>query len=208
MKGTPLSFSPPFSTPSEVRRVYEEDRKSGNELEDHLARDGVASQKGAANECRHPRNSFSALLQSSKSSKSETSPTKEEQSTYIQREVQSFFDLIAQVEKKDREDELLADAVDSPIPSPTSSIKHVRRSSQDLGANDSPGANDSVGISDGGEMRPKSEGKKVRDSEDEWEDDEDEQDEEEEEDDEDIGMILTPDSANTTSPAEGEWEVV
>jgi hypothetical protein len=129
MDGTPLSFEPPFSTPSEVRNMYESEPK--NEFEEFLVKNRVQS----AHEWleKKKRNSFSALLESTKATGVPPPTTAAEWSEHMKREVQSLLDLFDQVAKQDEAEEILArglpDAIESPITSPTSSIKHLPKGS-------------------------------------------------------------------------------
>jgi hypothetical protein len=130
MDGTPLSFEPPFSTPSEVRNMYEGEPK--NEFEEFLAKNRVQSAHEWL-EKKKSRNSFSALLESTKATGVPPPTTAAERSEHMKREVQSLIDLFDQVAKQDEAEEILArglpDAIESPIASPTSSIKHLPKGS-------------------------------------------------------------------------------
>ena len=198
MNGTPISFEPPFSIPKEVRRIYEKD--TGNEFEDFLAKNRALN-KGV--QAKSKRNSFTSLLESAKSSNTQPTGNPAEQSQYMKDQVQSFFDLIDKVEKQDLEDEMahtrdLAGAMESPIPSPTSSIKHLPRDSASLDAK--KGMTESDGyladLSDEGETRSEN-------SNDEGESDWDSP---EDEDAAEAPVTLEPDSSGASD--DDDWEVV
>ena len=135
MNATPMSFEPPFSTTSDIRGMYEPQARSNadNEFELFLAKNRLLSNAAAyfpEKVAKATKGSpFNDLLRSAKS-KSEPdvkAMTKKEYSAHIQREAQSVLDLMALADKRDEEEQLLADAIESPIPSPTRSIKHLPR---------------------------------------------------------------------------------
>ena len=197
MNGTPLSFEPPFSTPEEVRRNYEKD--TGNEFEDFLAKNRALN-KGV--QAKTKRNSFTTLLESAKSSNTQPVGNATKQSQYMKDQVQSFFDLVDKVEKQDLEDEMaltrdLAGAKESPIPSPTSSIKHLPRDSASLDAKEEMGESDGylADLSDEGEMRSENSN------------DEGESDWESAEDEDAAEAPVTPES-DSRGASDDDWEVV
>jgi hypothetical protein len=198
MNGTQLSFEPPFSTPEEVRKIYEED--TGNEFEDFLAKNRALSKRV---ESKPKRNSFTALLESAKSSSTKPTGNATEQSQYMKDQVQSFFDLIDKVEKQDLEEEMaltrdLAEAMDSPIPSPTASIKHLPRDSATLDAKKGMGESDGylADLSDEGETRSENSDNGGKGN---WDTGEDEDAAE---------APATPESDSNGASDDDDWEVV
>ena len=194
--GTPLSFEPPFSTPEEVRKIYEE--STGNEFEDFLAKNRALSKKVQS---KPNRNSFTALLESAKSSTTQPTGSAAEQSQNMKSQAQSFFDLIDKVEKQDEEMALtrdLAEAMESLIPSATASIKHLPRDSISLDVKKGMGDSDGylADLSDEGETRFED---SDNDNEDDWDRGEDGDAAE---------ASVTPESDSSGASDENDWEVV
>ena len=135
MNGTPMSFAPSCSTANDIRQLYEPQAPSNadNEFELFLATNRLLSNAAAfypekvAEATKGTR--FSDLLRSAKlqGGKDVKAMTKQEYSAHVQREAQSVLDLMALADKRDREEELLADAIGSPIPSPWRSVRHLPR---------------------------------------------------------------------------------
>ena len=130
LNGTPLSYEPPFSTPS---AVYQREKPGKeNEFEAFLCKDALASGHGNVGS-KKSRNSFSAILASSKSSNQSFGTTEAERSEYIRKRAKSVSQWMEKVEQQDAEAERalmedLADAIESPEASPTSQIKQLPRS--------------------------------------------------------------------------------
>ena len=200
MNGTPLSFEPPFSTPEEVRKIYEEEG-TGNEFEDFLAKNGALSNKVGS---KPKRNSFTALLESAKSSTTQPARTAAEQSQHMKEQAQSFFDLVDKVEKQDLEDEMaltrdMAETMESPIPSPTSSIKHLLWESGSLDAKSLMGESDGYLADMSGEDETRSESSD-NGGEGDWDT--------EEEDGVLVRAPATPESDSSDASDDEDWEVV
>lgn len=128
LNGTPLSYEPPFSTPSAVRRS--EMPATGNELEEILAKDIADRQRSNTESNKRIRSSFNAILASSKSSNRSARAGGVEASTSMKEQVESVRQWMNKVEAQDAEDELalekdLAEAMESPVASPTLQIKHL-----------------------------------------------------------------------------------
>ncbi|KAK3714323.1 hypothetical protein LTR37_007909 [Vermiconidia calcicola] len=101
--------------------------RQGNEFENFLLKDQVASQGDKIVPTKSKRNSFSALLASSGA---EVSMAKTMDSKYIKKQANSVFEWMDKLEKRDIEAEVamredLAEAMVSPVNSPTSAIKHL-----------------------------------------------------------------------------------
>ena len=128
LDGSPLSYEPSFSTPSAVYR--EEVRSTGNEFEDFLLSEASSKPKTRSEPKNKKRNSFSELLASSRSSEPKTGTSAIGHSEYITKEVNSVLEIMDKVEQQDADDGLaltedFIDAVESPVDSPTSHIKHL-----------------------------------------------------------------------------------
>ena len=150
MDGTPVSFEPSNSTSSDIRKKYEP--RAENEFEEFLTKQSAARSVAEAKlEKKRSRNSFSALLESARTTDQDSVAIKP--SVQSGSQAKSFFDLVAQVEKQDLEEEEalaidVAHAMESPTPSPISSIKHLQKNSQVLSASREAYGGDLIDLSD------------------------------------------------------------
>ena len=131
LKESPLSFEPPFSTPSNIEDY--EARCSSGEFEGLFSKDFAVSASNSTHSSDKRGNSFHALLEASKSSHKSTGVSAVERSRHIKEQAEALTGLMKMVEVKDKEDERilkrnLAEAMESPVASlasPTSQIKHL-----------------------------------------------------------------------------------
>lgn len=133
MNGTPVSFEPSSSTPSDVRKIYE--KETGNEFEIFLEKESR----------RRKSKEFSAKSKSATSLTSSSNSKSKLISDKSAADLRTTHSIWETLNKRDREEEdkreeerrqkqmfldrELAEAMDSPVKSPTSAIKHLPRSS-------------------------------------------------------------------------------
>lgn len=145
INGTPLSFEPSNSTPMEVREMYE--GKTVNEFEVYLAKNRALEASEWLEEKKKSRNSFTALLESTKTTGDSSTATGAEWSKHLKSEVQSVIDLFDQVEKQDEVGSL---AGQDGSPTPTSK-KKSRNSSTALLESAKVTSDHSIGTPDSSE---------------------------------------------------------